>query len=69
MPDGDLEEGVEKIAIYILNGKPEHAAKQLPDGRWSSKLGDLDDITHTLNGLSGNRYGQAQVFLSRQRVA
>jgi hypothetical protein len=33
----DPETGVEKLAIYCLAGKPTHAARQLPDGRWTSK--------------------------------
>jgi len=41
--DGSLEPGWEKIALYgtIENGRREaqHAARQLPDGRWTSKLG------------------------------
>lgn len=63
--DGDLEQGFEKIAIYCRNGEPKHAARQLDDGGWTSKLGDLDDITHTLNGLAGDRYGNPDVFMRR----
>ena len=44
--DGAAEPGCEKIAIYTLNGKPTHAARQLPSGRWTSKLGKLVDIEH-----------------------
>jgi hypothetical protein len=44
--DGSLEAGFDKIAIYLLNQIPTHAAKQLPDGRWKSKLGDWEDIEH-----------------------
>ena len=28
-----LEAGFQKIVIYVLNGEPTHAARQLPDGR------------------------------------
>ena len=35
--DGILEEGYEKVAIYAKNGEPTHAARQLGDGRWTSK--------------------------------
>jgi hypothetical protein len=38
--DGQLEAGFEKIALYWLDGKPTHAARQLPDGSWTSKLGE-----------------------------
>lgn len=29
---GDLEAGFEKVALYVKDGLPEHAARQLPDG-------------------------------------
>ena len=45
--DASLEDGYEKIAIYMnAGGEPTHAALQLPDGNWTSKLGGLEDITH-----------------------
>ena len=44
--DGTAEPGFEKIAIFTLNGKPTHAARQLPSGRWTSKLGKWVDIEH-----------------------
>jgi len=43
----DPEPGVVKIALYAVAGTPTHAARQLPDGRWTSKLGPSIDITHT----------------------
>src|SRR5262245_51588686 len=34
-PDGSLEAGYEKIALYEdEDGDPTHAARQLPSGRW-----------------------------------
>jgi hypothetical protein len=45
----ELEPGFEKIALYADNsGKPTHAARQLDNGRWTNKLGVLEDIEHTL---------------------
>ena len=44
--DGAAELGFEKVAIYTLNGKPTHAARQLPSGSWTSKLGKWVDIEH-----------------------
>jgi hypothetical protein len=42
--NSDLEKGYEKIALYTDNeGTPLHAAKQLLTGKWSSKLGDLEE--------------------------
>jgi hypothetical protein len=64
--DPSLERGIEKIAIYLRNGVPTHAAKQLPDGRWKSKLGQLQDIEHnTLKAVEEYKYGKALIFMSR----
>ena len=63
----DLEPGFEKIALYVRDGEPEHAARQLPDGRWTSKLGKGVDVSHTLAGLEGPLYGQVVSFMKRPR--
>ena len=42
-----------------------HVAKMLPDGKWSSKLGESHDISHELNALEGNSYGSVTVILRR----
>jgi len=64
---GNLESGYEKIAIYTLNGIPTHAAKQLPDGRWKSKLGAWEDIEHeTLRAVEEYIYGEATLYLKRK---
>lgn len=67
--DCDLEQQQEKIAIYSHpSGEPTHVAWQMADGRWSSKLGEGDDIVHmTLEGLAGPLYGTASVYMKRQR--
>lgn len=61
----ELEPGREKVAIYASHDLPKHAARQLPDGSWTSKCGNLEDITHSLNALEGIRYGKVTVILSR----
>jgi hypothetical protein len=71
-PDGTLELNHEKIAIYakVIAGVllPTHGARQLPDGRWSSKLGMYEDIRHdTLNDVSCFAYGSAVKFMKRPR--
>lgn len=63
--DDSLEQGFEKIALYALNGAPTHAARQLENGKWSSKLGRGEDIEHMLDGLTGNFYGVVVQFLKR----
>lgn len=68
---GDLELDFEKIAIYVDNdGVPSHAAKQLSSGIWTSKIGDWEDIEHSvLEGLEGMgfAYGTVKVFLKKPR--
>lgn len=60
-----LETGFEKIALYALNGNPTHAARQLDNGRWTSKLGQMEDIEHTLEALTGEIYGEVAQILKR----
>ncbi len=61
-----LESNYEKIAIYVDNDKiPTHAARQLPNGKWTSKLGWLEDIEHELEGLEGDKYGTVTQILKR----
>ena len=66
--NADPEPGFEKVAIYLDGaGHPKHAARQLPSGGWTSKLGKLEDIEHaTLEALNGPLYGSAQVMLKRK---
>lgn len=67
--NGQLEDGFKKVAIYVDEAGPTHVARQLESGRWTSKLGDWEDIEHdTLDILEGEAYGRATVFL-RKRTA
>lgn len=66
--DGVLEEGIEKIAIYAKEGCPTHAARQLRNGRWTSKLGAHVDIEHEVDGLDCESYGEIVRFLKRPRA-
>ncbi len=60
------EPGYEKVAIYAIGGTPTHAARQLPNGRWASKLGELEDIEHaTLDVLVGTVYGDVAIIVRR----
>ncbi len=64
--DTNVEQGYEKIALYVNeNGKPTHATRQLPNGRWTSKLGKSQDIEHELESLSGAVYGVVAQVLKR----
>ncbi len=66
--NGAPEPGVEKIALYVDNNNiPQHVARQLPDGDWTSKLGKGEDIKHhSLEGLEGDLYGKAAIFMMRR---
>lgn len=63
----DIEHGFEKVALYALNGKPTHMARQLNNGTWASKLGKSYDIEHmTPNTVEGTLYGQSILFMKRR---
>ena len=67
----DLEPGFEKVAIFTKDGLPKHAARQLPNGHWTSKLGEWQDIEHQhLNAVGSNAsiYGNVALLLRRRRV-
>lgn len=65
----NFEIDYEKVCIFAHpNGTPTHAARQLDNGRWTSKLGRNVDIEHaTPQGLSGRDYGQPVLFMQRER--
>lgn len=66
--NGSLEEGIEKIAIYVDAGLPQHAARQLVNGNWTTKFGDFEDVEHTdLACLNGPLYGRPQKYMQRPR--
>jgi hypothetical protein len=67
--DGHLEKGIEKVALFALpNGEPRHAARQLEDGTWTSKIGEDVDVCHnSLEGMSGINYGHPVMFFQRTR--
>lgn len=67
--DDSLEPGFEKIVIDASTlGSPKHVARQLVDGRWTSKLGDEEDISHLRpQDLAGSIYGNPVAVLRRTR--
>jgi hypothetical protein len=46
-------------------GVPKHAARQLLTGRWTSKLGKMEDIEHGLRDLEGTVYGTVVLIMKR----
>jgi hypothetical protein len=75
--DGKLEDGFEKVALYANKmpwGQvvPTHAARQLPNGKWTSKLGPLEDIEHKKPAdVNGPIYGGIVHYMKRptQQIA
>lgn len=72
--DRTLEDGIEKIAIYLdRDGVPTHAARQIPSGEWTSKLGRSEDIQHRslealeCNGQGDLGYGHVGLILRRKK--
>ena len=64
--NGKVEPRHEKIAIFTKPaGTLAHAARQLPNGRWPSKLGNEFDIEHDLPGVECSQYGQVRQYLKR----
>ena len=63
--DGTPEHDFEKVAIYKKSNKLTHAARQLENGKWSSKLGEDIDISHEIDGLDGGYYGDVCVLMKR----
>jgi hypothetical protein len=60
------EIGYEKVALFVSQQRaPTHAARQLPDGLWTSKLGRGEDIEHELRALEGDIYGTVVGLLKR----
>ena len=66
-PLGDYEPGFVKLAIYSdKNMEFTHVARQLPSGKWTSKLGDWEDIEHaTPDCLQLGFYGKVRKFLKK----
>ena len=70
--DGTFGAGIEKIALYGKGSPgaeiPTHAALQLENGEWTSKIGPFEDINHaTANAVDGPVYGRVICYLARPR--
>jgi hypothetical protein len=68
-PDGVLEEGYIKVALYALKKDDyRHAARQEDDGYWSSKLGDGFDVRHkTPQCVCGPLYGKVMGYMRKSK--
>lgn len=67
--DNSLELDCEKIALYGSGAFYTHAARQLPSGKWTSKLGRDVDIEHeSPERLAGGIYGEVVEIMKRRVV-
>jgi hypothetical protein len=60
-----LEEGFDKVAIFANKDRVTHMARQLRSGRWTSKLGPLEDVEHDLHAVESKTYGRVVKILKR----
>jgi hypothetical protein len=74
--NSEPEQDFEKVAIYVSTkdethapkGSVTHMARQLSNGKWTSKLGKDVDISHnTLRAIEGNAYGVVKQILKRKK--
>lgn len=64
--NGKFEKKYLKIAIFTKDGIPQHAARQLNESEWTSKLGHSYDVRHTLESMNGGEYGNVSQFMKKQ---
>lgn len=64
----EIEEGYKKAALYAERGIPSHAARQLPTGKWTHKIGRNVDIETTLKGVQDSltNYGRPIKFFRKK---
>ena len=62
---GNLEEGYIKVAVFAIGTWPTHAARQLENGNWTSKLGKNIDVEHSIFSIEDGAYGQVIQYLRR----
>jgi hypothetical protein len=65
--DDRLEVGCQRVALYADNfGNRTHAARQLPNGWWTSKLGEAVDILHrSPHAVVSDGYGEVRAIMNR----
>lgn len=62
--NAQLEQNYEKIVLFSTDNQYcTHVARQLNNGRWTSKLGQSYDVTHSINAIENGIYGKATIFL------
>lgn len=64
--NGQYKDGFIKIAIFTKDDVPTHAARQISENNWTSKLGDHIDVKHSLESLENGFYGDVAVFMEKR---
>ena len=61
-----MDPGFETVALFGDGVFYTHAARQLPDGKWTSKLGREEDIEHhAAEDVAGGVYEDVVQFMRR----
>lgn len=64
--DGTHQKNIEKIVLFTDKANiPTHAARQLHNGNWTNKLGNSEDIEHTIYSMSNGFYGKPHIYMAR----
>jgi hypothetical protein len=64
--NAEFEPGFQKVALYGSGFIYTHASRQLPSGKWTSKLGKGEDIEHdTPDDVAGGVYGEVIQVMKR----
>jgi hypothetical protein len=64
--DAGLGPGFEKAALYGPSLLYTHVARQLPNGKWTSKLGAAEDVEHDKqDDMAGGLYGEVVQWMKR----
>lgn len=64
--DGSFDKGFLKIALFVKDGAPTHAARQLGNDSWTSKLGPNIDVRHTIEAMEGGKYGDVHLYMEKK---
>ena len=65
----EQEEGYRRIALYVKEGttKCTHASRELSSGKWTSKLGEFQDIRHgSPFSIEGLVYGRVYCIMKTE---
>jgi hypothetical protein len=65
--DATFDPNYDKVALFELDGRMTHAARQLGEDAWTSKAGNFTDFTHPLHALDGTDYGAVFLIMRRAR--